>query len=227
MSLAIFDLDNTLLSDDSDYLWGQFLVEQQLVDKEFYERENQRFYEEYKTGSLDILEFLAFSLEPLTRIEPDTLTKLHTQFMREKIEPVILPKAKSLLESHRESGDTLLIITATNSFITAPIAEALGVEHLIATNPEIIDGRYTGLVAGTPCFREGKVSRLENWLSGNQLNLEGSCFYSDSHNDLPLLEMVTQPIAVDPDDTLASHAESKGWPVISLRDESTLPPLRE
>ena len=226
MSLAIFDLDNTLLGDDSDYLWGQFLVEQQLVDREFYERENRRFYQEYKSGDLDILEFLAFSLEPLTRIESETLTNLHRQFMCEKIEPVMLPKAKSLLESHRGKGHTLLIITATNSFITGPIAEALGVEHLIATNPEIIDGRYTGLVEGTPCFREGKVSRLENWLSRNQLNLEGSFFYSDSHNDLPLLELVTQPVAVDPDDTLAQHAESKGWPVISLRDESTLPSLR-
>ncbi len=227
MSLAIFDLDNTLLGDDSDYLWGLFLVEQQLVNKEFYERENQRFYEEYKTGSLDILEFLAFSLEPLTRIKPNTLTKLHAQFMREKIAPVMLPKAKDLLESHRENGDTLLIITATNSFITGPIAEVLGVEHLIATDPEIINGVYTGLVEGTPCFREGKVVRLESWLLANQKNLEGSSFYSDSHNDLALLEMVSKPIAVDPDETLASHAESKGWPIISLRDESTLPSLRE
>jgi HAD superfamily hydrolase (TIGR01490 family) len=226
VSLAIFDLDNTLLGDDSDYLWGQFLVEQQLVDKEYYERENQRFYSEYKTGTLDILEFLAFSLEPLTRIKPDTLTKLHAQFMREKITPVILPKAKALLESHRENGDTLLIITATNSFITGPIAVALGVDNLIATTPEIIDGRYTGLVAGIPCFREGKLTRLETWLIANQQNLEGSCFYSDSHNDLALLEMVAKPIAVDPDDTLAQHAASKGWPIISLRDDETPPPLR-
>ena len=227
MSLAIFDLDNTLLGDDSDYLWGLFLVEQQLVDKDFYERENQRFYEEYKKGNLDILEFLAFSLEPLTRIEPDTLTKLHAQFMREKIAPVMLPKAKALLESHREKGDTLLIITATNRFITGPIAEALGVEHLIATNPEIIDGVYTGLVEGTPCFREGKVTRLKSWLVANQQNLEGSSFYSDSHNDLALLELVSSPIVVDPDETLATHAENKGWPIISLRDESTQTSLRE
>ena len=227
MSLAIFDLDNTLLGDDSDYLWGQFLVEQQLVDKDFYERENQRFYEDYKAGTLDILEFLAFSLQPLSRIEPDTLTKLHAQFMREKITPVILPKAKALLESHRENGDTLIIITATNSFITGPIAAALGVDNLIATEPEIIDGRYTGLVAGIPCFRDGKLTRLETWLLANQQNLEGSCFYSDSHNDLALLEMVSKPVAVDPDDTLAQHAASKGWPIISLRDEETSPSLRE
>ena len=227
MSLAIFDLDNTLLGDDSDYLWGQFLVEQQLVDKEFYERENQRFYEEYKTGKLDILEFLAFSLEPLTRIGPDTLSKLHAQFMREKIKPVMLTKATNLLETHRQKGDTLLIITATNRFITGPIAETLGVDHLIATDPEIIEGRYTGRVAGTPCFREGKVTQLEKWLTVYQQNLSNSWFYSDSHNDLPLLEMVTQPVAVDPDDTLASHAESKGWPIISLRDKNTQPSLRE
>ena len=221
MSLAIFDLDNTLLGDDSDYLWGKFLVERGLVDAAFYERENQRFYDEYKDGTLDILEFLTFSLEPLTRIEPDTLAGLHAQFMREKISPVILPRAESLLDTHRSRGDTLLIITATNRFITEPIAHALGVENLIATEPEMINGRYTGRVAGTPCFREGKVIRLEEWLRENQQNLANSWFYSDSHNDLPLLEMVTQPVAVDPDETLAQHAEAKGWPVISLRDEKT------
>ncbi|WP_455198295.1 HAD family hydrolase, partial [Kaarinaea lacus] len=168
MSLAIFDLDNTLLGDDSDYLWGKFLVEQQLVDREFYERENQRFYEEYKQGSLDILEFLAFSLKPLTRIELSRLQELHEQFMEEKIKPVILPRAEALLEKHRGLGDTLLIITATNRFITEPIARELGVENLIATDPEIVDGNYTGKVSGTPCFREGKVSRLEQWLADNQ-----------------------------------------------------------
>lgn len=221
MSLAIFDLDNTLLGDDSDYLWGQFLVEQQLVDRDYYERENQRFYEEYKDGILDILEFLAFSLEPLTRIEPSNLQTLHKQFMQEKIRPVMLPKAEDLLETHRTHGDTLLIITATNRFITEPIAKELGVENLIATNPEIIDGKYTGSISGTPCFREGKVTRLKEWLTDNQENLASSWFYSDSHNDLPLLELVTQPVAVDPDETLSQHAQTKGWPIISLRGETT------
>ena len=217
MSLAIFDLDNTLLGDDSDYLWGQFLVRQGLVDGEVYARENQRFYEDYKTGRLDIFEFLAFSLKPLSEHSRDKLDALHAQFMQEVITPVMLPAAHLLLEKHRAQGDTLLIITATNRFITAPIAAALGVDNLLATDPEIIDGRYTGRVSGTPCFQGGKVERLKSWLAEHQQNLAHSWFYSDSHNDLPLLELVEQPVAVDPDETLADHAYSRGWPIISLR----------
>lgn len=219
MSLAIFDLDNTLLGDDSDYLWGQFLVQQNLVDGDFYARENQRFYEDYKSGALDIFEFLAFSLKPLSEHSREKLSALHQQFMQEVIRPVMLPAAHLLLEKHRAQGDTLLIITATNSFITGPIAEALGVENIIATDPEIIDGLYTGQVDGTPCFQSGKVTRLETWLTAHQENLANSWFYSDSRNDLPLLELVTHPVAVDPDETLADHARSKGWPIISLRGE--------
>lgn len=219
MKLAIFDLDNTLLGDDSDYLWGRFLVEQQLVDGEIYERENQRFYDEYKGGTLDIREFLAFSLEPLSRLEPPQLKELHARFMAEKITPVMLPAAAELLARHRAQGDYLLIITATNRFVTGPIAEALGVDDLLASDPEMVDGRYTGQVEGTPCFREGKVTRLEQWLKKNGLNLAHSYFYSDSHNDLPLLEMVSQPVAVDPDETLAAHAKTKGWPIITLRGD--------
>ncbi len=220
MSLAIFDLDNTLLGDDSDYLWGQFLVQQGLVDGEFYTRENQRFYNDYQTGELDILEFLAFSLKPLSEHPREKLDALHRQFMQEVITPVMLPAAHLLLEKHRAQGDILLIITATNHFITSPIATALGVENLLATEPEIIDGRYTGRVSGTPCFQAGKVERLKTWLRDNQQNLANSWFYSDSHNDLPLLEQVTHPVAVDPDETLADHASAKGWPVITLRGES-------
>jgi len=223
MSLAIFDLDNTLLGDDSDYLWGQFLVEQGLVDGEYYERENQRFYDDYKTGNLDILEFLTFSLQPLTQHSRSKLDQLHRRFMQEKITPVMLPAAQALLEKHRQQGDTLLIITATNRFITGPIADALGVDELIATEPEIVNGRYTGRVAGIPCFQQGKVSRLNEWLTKNQQNLSDSWFYSDSHNDLPLLEMVTHPVAVDPDDTLADHAAARDWPIISLRSDVTAP----
>ena len=219
MSLAIFDLDNTLLGDDSDYLWGQFLVQQNLVDGDFYARENQRFYEDYKSGSLDIFEFLTFSLKPLSEHSREKLSALHQQFMQEVIRPVMLPAAQLLLEKHRAQGDTLLIITATNSFITGPIAEALGVENIIATDPEIIDGQYTGQVYGTPCFQSGKVTRLKTWLTAHQENLANSWFYSDSRNDLPLLELVTHPVAVDPDETLADHARSKGWPIISLRGE--------
>ena len=217
MSLAIFDLDNTLLGGDSDYLWGRFLVEQGHVDGDYYERENQRFYDEYKAGTLDIFEFLRFSLRPLAEHDMATLQQWHRQFMVEKIAPIMLPKASALLQRHREAGDYLLIITATNSFVTAPIAAALGVDHILATEPQLVADRYTGEVAGTPCFQHGKVTRLNAWLAESGHNLTGSWFYSDSHNDLPLLEMVAHPVAVDADETLAAHAEARGWDRITLR----------
>ncbi|HEY0634832.1 MAG TPA: HAD family hydrolase [Gammaproteobacteria bacterium] len=218
MTLAIFDLDNTLLGGDSDYLWGRFLVEQGIVDGRKYDRENQRFYEEYKAGTLDIHEFLRFSLRPLSEHDMATLAQWHRQFMKEKIAPIMLPKAAALLEKHRAQGDYLLIITATNRFVTEPIAEALGVDELIATDPEIIAGRYSGGVSGVPCFQQGKVTRLEQWLKQSGHHLAGSYFYSDSRNDIPLLEMVENPVAVDPDETLEDHARLKGWPIMSLRD---------
>lgn len=217
MTLAIFDLDNTLLGGDSDYLWGKYLVAEGLVDGPFYERENQRFYDEYRSGRLDIHEFLDFSLRPLAEIPTAQLLALRERFMREQIEPIMLPAARKLLDHHRQRGHLLLIITATNQFVTAPIAAALGVEHLLATDPEMRDGRYTGRVAGIPTFREGKVQRLTEWLQQHGHHLADAWFYSDSHNDLPLLELVPNPVAVDPDDTLRVHAEAKGWPVISLR----------
>lgn len=217
MTLAIFDLDNTLLGGDSDYLWGRFLVEQGIVDAAYYERENQRFYDEYKSGQLDIHEFLRFSLKPLTEHEPQQLQAWHRQFMAEKIEPIMLPKAADLLANHREQGHFLLIITATNSFVTSPIAKRLGVDDMLATEPRQVNGRYTGEVEGTPCFQHGKVERLHTWLEANGRNLDGSWFYSDSHNDLPLLELVSNPVAVDADETLTDHAMQKGWPLISLR----------
>ena len=216
MALVLFDLDNTLLAGDSDYLWGEFLGEKGLVDPTYYARENERFYQEYKDGKLDILEFLAFSLKPLSEHSMDDLQRLHQQFMQEKIQPLITDDARMLVEMHRKRGDELLIITATNSFVTRPIADAFGVTHLIATEPEIRDGRYTGKVAGTPCFQQGKVERLQAWLANRGLNLGNAWFYSDSHNDLPLLEKVTHPIPVDPDPTLAAIAEKKGWPVLYL-----------
>ncbi|MGD8999699.1 MAG: HAD family hydrolase [Granulosicoccaceae bacterium] len=218
MALAIFDLDNTLLNGDSDYLWGKFLVERGVVDGDWYEGENQRFYDEYNAGRLDIFEFLRFSLAPLAKHDLATLRAWHADFMRDKIAPIMQTRAHALLDEHRARGDTLLIITATNRFVTEPIARAYGIEDLIATEPEFIDGRYTGEVSGTPCFREGKVKRLSAWLIETGLNLEGSSFYSDSHNDLPLLEMVTTPVAVDPDLTLTDHATARGWSIISLRD---------
>jgi HAD superfamily hydrolase (TIGR01490 family) len=217
VNLAIFDLDNTLLGGDSDYLWGQFLVEKKLVDAVIYERENQRFYDEYKQGSLDIYEFLEFSLRPLSQHPKEKLQHLHEEFMATKIDSIWLPKAEELLNQHREQNDYLLIITATNHFVTAPIAVKLGVDDIIATMPEQIDNRYTGKVSGTPCFQDGKVVRLNQWLENHHFSLENSYFYSDSFNDLPLLQKVTNPVAVDPDERLKSLAIEKDWPVISLR----------
>lgn len=218
MALAIFDLDNTLLNGDSDYLWGQFLVELGVVDGDWYESENQRFYDEYKGGTLDIFEFLRFSLRPLAEHDMATLNDWHARFMEEKIRPIMQSKAQTLVDRHREAGDTLLIITATNRFVTAPIAAAFGIDNLLATDPEQENGSYTGEVAGIPCFRDGKVERLNKWLRETGHNLESSFFYSDSHNDLPLLEGVQHPVAVDADDTLQQHAEQLGWGIISLHD---------
>jgi len=218
VNLAIFDLDNTLLNGDSDYLWGRFLAAEGIVDGDFYERENQRFYDEYKAGTLNIYEFLRFSLQPLADNKLEKMLALRQKFMELSIAPIILPKARKLLQKHRDQGHELLIITATNHFVTQPIAEALGIDSLIATDPEFKDGRYTGEVSGIPSFRDGKVKRLNTWLEQNGYNLASSWFYSDSHNDLPLLEMVTHPVAVDADDTLLQHAAAKGWGCISLRD---------
>ena len=217
MTLAIFDLDNTLIGGDSDSLWGEFLVEKKVVDGEFYSAENQRFYEEYKAGTLDIFEFLRFSLKPIAENDLDELLELRKTFIQEKIQKIMLPKAKTLLDSHREMGHTLVIITATNHFVTQPIADLLDVEHLLATNPEMVNGRYTGNVAGTPCFQEGKVTRLAAWIEERGESLEGSWFYSDSHNDLPLLKKVTTPVAVDADEILTEYAQSNGWKMLSLR----------
>ncbi len=226
MSIAIFDLDNTLLGGDSDALWGTFISEQGIVDAEFYAKENQRFYDEYQAGELDINEFLNFSLKPLSEHSLTTLNRLHQQFMQEKIAPIMLPAAKELLKTHRDQGHLLMIITATNRFVTAPIAELLDVDVLIATDPEIIDNRYSGKVAGIPCFQGGKVERLNQWLEENNRTLGESWFYSDSQNDLPLLEMVNHPIAVDPDPTLAEHAAQRGWPLITLRQGEKSQPLK-
>lgn len=218
MSLAIFDLDNTLLGGDSDYLWGQFLVEKGIVDRIRYEEANARFYEDYRNGTLDIAAFLEFALSPLADHEIDALHTWRAAFIEEKIRPILLPAAAALIEKHRTQGNVPIIITATNRFVTEPIAELYGIEHLIATTPEFENGRYTGRFAGTPCFREGKVQRLKEWLAENHYDLADSWFYSDSHNDLPLLSLVRFPVAVDPDETLETHAVRNGWPVISLRN---------
>jgi len=214
--LAIFDLDNTLLAGDSDALWGQFIAQHGHVNKEEHERENQRFYDEYKAGTLDINEFLRFSLRPLSQLSMEELTQLHQTFMHECIIPIISEQARNLVNKHREAGNILLIITATNKFVTAPIAEELGIKNLLATEAEIINNRYTGQVSGVPCFQEGKVVRLNEWLQQTGYSLENSYFYSDSHNDIPLLEKVTTPIAVDPDAKLEKHALEKSWKILQL-----------
>ncbi len=217
MSLAIFDLDNTLLGGDSDHGWGQFLVDRGIVDAALYQSSNDRFYAQYQSGGLDIDEYLRFALEPLTRFTQAQLADLHRQFMREVIAPMRLPKADALLAEHRTRGDYLLIITATNAFVTRPIAQSLGVDAILATEPELVDGRYTGRSVGTACFREGKVICLRAWLEDHPFDLADSYFYSDSHNDLPLLEMVAKPVAVDADATLTAVASARGWPLLSLR----------
>jgi len=218
VSLAIFDLDNTLLGGDSDYLWGQFLTTTGAVDKAAYEEANQRFFDEYKQGTLDIFEFLRFSLKPLSEHDAATLEQWHHTFMTTMIDDIWLAKAEALVNKHRDNGDTLMIITATNRFVTQPIAQRFGISELLATEPEFKDGRYTGEVSGTPCFQDGKVTRLQTWLKEHNATLEGSYFYSDSHNDLPLLKLVEHPVAVDPDEQLNDYATAHGWSVISLRE---------
>lgn len=217
MALAIFDLDNTLIAGDSDHSWGVFLVEKQLVDAETYRLANDGFYADYKNGTLDIRTYLQFSLAPLAHHSMAELEKLHAEFMRDHIEPLMLPKAEALLQQHRNRGDHLLIITATNGFVTRPIARRLGVDDILATDPEVIDGRYTGNFVGTPCFQAGKITHLQEWLKHNQHSLEGAYFYSDSINDLPLLEQVDHPVIVDADERLATIARERNWKAISLR----------
>jgi HAD superfamily hydrolase (TIGR01490 family) len=220
MDLALFDLDNTLLAGDSDYEWAQFLIDRGVLDRSTYEAANDRFFAQYKAGTLDIGEFLAFQLAPLARYPRAQLDAWHGEFMAAKIRPMIGAPARRLVARHRDAGALCAIVTATNSFVTAPIAREFGIEHLIATEPEARDGAYTGAVAGIPAFREGKVARLEQWLAARGRTLEAfaeSWFYSDSHNDLPLLERVKHAVAVDPDEPLRAVAAARGWPVISLR----------
>jgi len=220
MRLALFDLDNTLLAGDSDYEWGQFLVDCGVLEREAYEAQNRAYYEQYAAGTLDIHEYLGFALRPLAEHSAGDLARWHAEFMRRRVLPMIGAAARDLVRSHQQRGDLCAIVTATNSFVTAPIAREFGVQHLVATEPESRDGRFTGRVAGTPCFREGKVRRVDEWLAalGRRLeDFEDSLFYSDSHNDLPLLERVKRPIAVDPDEALAAHAAHRGWATISLR----------
>ncbi len=220
MNLALFDLDNTLLQGDSDFEWSQFLITQGVLDRELFEAKNLAFYEQYKEGTLDIQEFLDFQLKPLSRHTRRELDAWHAEFMRSKVRGMMGQPARDLVERHKAAGDVCVIITATNSFVTAPIAREFGVEHLIATEPEHKNGEFTGRVSGVPSFREGKVTRLQEWMAQRGWGWDSfaaSWFYSDSLNDLPLLGKVQHPVAVDPDSTLRTHAVQQGWPVISLR----------
>jgi len=218
--LTLFDLDNTLLGGDSDYGWAQFLIEAGVLDGADYERRNAQFFADYKAGNLDIRAFLEFQLQPLSAHEPQELITWRDRFLTERIRPMLLPKGKAEVAGRLAAGDLVAIVTATNSFITRPIADLYGVAHLVATEPEMLGGRFTGRTAGMPCFQAGKLSRVRDWLGGLGLSLEGfssSWFYSDSHNDLALLSAVTHPVAVDPDSVLAGHARDRGWPIVSWR----------
>ena len=218
MALAIFDLDNTLIAGDSDHSWGEFLVDQNIVDRQLYKKMNDKFYADYESGCLDIFAYLEFSVEPLTKFSLQELDKLHQQFMRDIIEPMKLDQAETLINHHRQAGDRVLVITSTNRFIVEPICKSLGINEIIATDLQIIDGKYTGKVDGTPTFKEGKVERFNQWLKEQNTNNEGSYFYSDSINDMPMLLEVAYPIAVDPDPALRKEAESRHWEIISLRN---------
>jgi HAD superfamily hydrolase (TIGR01490 family) len=217
MALAIFDLDNTLIAGDSDHSWGQFLVVENIVDHQHYKTMNDKFYADYESGCLDILAYLEFSLEPLTRLSMENLQSLHKKFMRNVINPMKLQQAADLINRHQQAGDRLLVITSTNRFIVEPICKSLGIDEIIATDLEIIDNKYSGKVRGTPTFKEGKVTRFHQWLEAQKLSNNGSYFYSDSINDMPMLLEVDHPIAVDPDSALRKEAESRHWKIISLR----------
>ena len=218
MALAIFDLDNTLIAGDSDHSWGEFLVDQNIVDRRFYKKMNDKFYADYESGCLDIYAYLEFSVQPLTKFSIKDLQSLHQQFMSEVINPMKLDKAKDLINHHRQAGDRLLVITSTNHFIVEPICQSLGINEIIATDLEIIDNKYSGKVIGTPTFQEGKVERFYQWIMEQKESSDGSYFYSDSINDMPMLLEVAYPIAVDPDSELRKEAESRNWEIISLRN---------
>lgn len=219
-NLALFDLDNTLLAGDSDYSWSLFLISEGLLDAKTHHDRNEQFYLDYKNGCLNITEFLKFQLKPLSQHSKKFLDELHLKYMQKIIRPMMTQKAQDLVDKHKQAGDLCVVITATNSFVTKPIATAYGIEHLIGSDPEMVNGEYTGGVTGVPTYKEGKVIRINQWLEarGQQLSdFKTSYFYSDSHNDLPLMKLVTDPVAVDADEILTAYAKQQGWPQISLR----------
>jgi HAD superfamily hydrolase (TIGR01490 family) len=220
-NLALFDLDNTLLAGDSDYNWSLFLISEGLLDAKTHHDRNEQFYQDYKNGCLNITEFLKFQLKPLSEHSKKFLDELHLKYMQKVIRPMMTKKAQALVDKHKAVGDLCVVITATNSFVTRPITTAYGIEHLIGSDPEMLNGEYTGGVTGVPTYKEGKVIRINQWLEARGTKLsdfEISYFYSDSHNDLPLMKLVTNPVAVDADETLTTYAKEQSWPEISLRD---------
>jgi HAD superfamily hydrolase (TIGR01490 family) len=222
MNLALFDLDNTLLAGDSDFEWAQFLISKGVVDRELQEAKNIRFYEQYKAGTLDIYEFLGFQLAPLARHPRAELDAWHREYVERHIRPIMTDKAKALVHQHLTAGDLCAVVTATNSFVTGAIAREFGIPHLIGTVAavDVENGAFSGAPTGMPSFREGKIARVDSWLESLGLwwgSFGESFFYSDSHNDLPLMTRVTTPVAVDPDDKLRAHAEQMDWKIITLR----------
>lgn len=219
MNLALFDLDHTLLPLDSDHSWGDFTTRIGWTDAQEFTRRNDAFYAQYLEGQLDIHEYVRFSTTALRQRGAQAAAAAHQQFMEEVIRPHILPQAQALLQQHRERGDTVVIITATNEFVTRPIAQALGVDELLAVELERgADGWYTGAIRGTPSFREGKVTRVNDWLRarGKTWRDVHTTFYSDSTNDLPLLELVDHPVATNPGAGLRAIAQERGWPILDL-----------
>lgn len=221
--LALFDLDNTLLAGDSDHAWGEFLIARKLVSPEQHAAANDEFYRQYQDGSLDIHDYVRFTMAPVLNFSQSKLAEMHQEFIQEYVSPMVLPAAVKLVNTHLNAGDYCIIITATNAFVTAPIAEMFGVDKLIATDLAIAQERYTGEILGTPCFQAGKVDKLNQWLDSSSeaknvgLTLSNSVFYSDSFNDLPLLELAGEAVVVDPDDKLRLEAEKREWKCLSLR----------
>ena len=225
LELALFDLDNTLLPIDSDHSFGDYLESQGLVGPE-YRLANDAFYQDYLAGRLDITRYQRATMQPLLGLSPARLEALHHGYMTEVIRPSLREEALQLVRQHQEQGDLCAIVTATNSYVTAPIARAFGIEHLIASIAAMQDGRFTGELRGIPAYREGKVERVEVWLESMALSLKymaRSTFYSDSHNDLPLLERVTDPVATNPDDTLRATARERGWRILDLFESRKAP----
>ena len=216
MTLAIFDLDHTLITGDSDHLWGEYMVENGIVDAQEFRQRNNAFYQDYQNGTLDNDVYLAFALKPLTRYSIDELHAWRADYVEKWIKPLIAPGTVDLLEKHRAQNHELLIISATNLFVTAPIAQILGISIVLSTEPEILNNRYTGRYLGTPTYQQGKVKALQEWLESSDYNIDGAYFYSDSINDLSLLERVDNPVAVNPDDDLKTIAESRNWEIVDL-----------